>query len=294
MTNGWVQSAEAVQPLAGPMSVNSLAEDILSGVGSDRSVIQEYCPLACSIEWQLGQQYWQERGSKAFRSDAKPVPYLINNDGNFSLSAAEVLFASLLAEEQAGRLPSQVFCLELGIGVGLFARLFLDAFQDLCQQRGKDYFDRLTYIAADRSESMLLDSCRHGVFANHPGRYILRVVDAVRPVECLQNDLVFAKQAPRPLHAVFLNYILDCLPPTILELQGDEVRELFVRTCLARGVKLEEYTDLRVESCAVVLQPTFTVKFTACPLVSVAESRIRFACDVSEGVKANHVSCCIC
>jgi hypothetical protein len=175
---------------------------------------------------------------------------LINNDGNFSLCAAELLFASLLAAEQAGSIPSQVFCLELGIGVGLFARLFLSAFQDLCQQRGKDYFDRLTYIVADHSEPMLLDTCRHGVFANHPGRYILRVVDAVRPVDCLKSDLVFAEQSPRPLHAVFLNYILDCLPPTILELQGDEVRELVVRTCLARSAKLEGYTDLTVHQLA--------------------------------------------
>ena len=44
--------------------------------------------------------------------------------------------------------------LELGIGVGLFARFFLDAFKEKCAQEGKDYYHRLTYVAGDRSETM--------------------------------------------------------------------------------------------------------------------------------------------
>src|SRR5439155_13602338 len=115
----------------------------------------------------------------------------------------------LQAAETAGPLPPDLFVLELGIGVGLFARYFLDAFRDLCDQHHKDYYDRLTYIAADRSERMLLDVARHGVLANHPGRYCLRLVDALDPAP-LARDLMFRGQAARPLQAVFLNYLLDC------------------------------------------------------------------------------------
>jgi tetratricopeptide (TPR) repeat protein len=221
-----------------------LAEQVLAKSQSDRVVIQDYTPLADSVEWDLGQRYLHERGSRAFLADARPVPYVVNNDGTLSRHAAEVLIASLQAAEEAGTLEDEIFVLELGIGVGLFARLFLDWFRDLCGKEGKDYYDRLTYVAADRSEKMLLDACRHGVFADHPGRYRIRVVDAMDPGRHLPHDLALHKAGPRPLRAVFLNYLLDCLPAAVLEVQGDEVKQLCVRTCLARGLRLEDHTDL--------------------------------------------------
>ncbi len=125
-----VSSVPAAPPL--------LAEAILAQAQGDRIVLQDFCPLAESIEWQLGQRYWQERGSRAFLSDARPVPYIINNDGTLSQHAAEVLFASLTAADEAGTLEPEISVLELGIGVGLFARYFLDAFRDCCLKHGKD------------------------------------------------------------------------------------------------------------------------------------------------------------
>src|SRR5207244_8329632 len=110
-----------------------------------------------------------------------PVPFLVNNDGTLSRNSAEVFFASLLAADKAGTLEDDIFVLELGIGLGLFARFFLDYLRDLCAQHKKNYYDRLCYIAADKSEAMLLDVLRHGVLANHPGRYRVRQVDAMQP-----------------------------------------------------------------------------------------------------------------
>jgi hypothetical protein len=123
----------------------------------------------------------RERGSKAFLGDARPVPYEVNNDGTLSRNAAAVFFANLVAAEKAGALEPRIFALELGIGLGLFARGFLDELKMLSRQARKDYYDRLRYIAADCSEQMLVDVCRRGVFVNHPGRYSLAVVDACEP-----------------------------------------------------------------------------------------------------------------
>jgi tetratricopeptide (TPR) repeat protein len=147
-------------------------------------------------------------------------------------------------------LEDEIFVLELGIGVGLFARYLLDAFGDLCRQHNKDWYSRLTYIAADRSERMLRDVARHGVLANHPGRYRLRLVDAMRPGDHLPRDLMFLGQPAKPLRGVFLNYLLDCLPAAVLEFDGDQVKQLCVRTCVARNVRLADYTDLTVEALA--------------------------------------------
>src|SRR6266581_1707651 len=53
----------------------------------------------------------------------------------------------------------------------------------------------------------------------------------------------------RVLRAVFLNYLLDCLPAAMLEWDSDstEVRQLYVRTCVGRNVRLADYTDLTAQ-----------------------------------------------
>src|SRR5262249_22468156 len=217
--------------------------------GSSRAVIQDFVPLADSLEWNLGQEYLRQRGNKAFLSDASPVPFVINNDGTLSRNAAEVFFASLQDAEEAGTLEDELFVLELGIGVGLFARYFLDALRELCRLHQKGYYYLLTYLAADRSERMLLDVCRHGVLEQHAGHCCVRLVDALKP-EQLPQDVLFRNLTGKRLRAVFLNYLLDCLPAAVLEFEGETVKQLCVRTCVARNVKLEDYTDLTAEQLA--------------------------------------------
>ena len=221
-----------------------VAGQVLASAQASRDVVQEFCPLAESLEWELGQQYLRERGNKAFISDASPVPFVVNNDGTLSRNAAEVFFANLVESEKSAPLEDEIFVLELGIGVGLFARFFLDNFRELCQKHGKDYYDRLCYIAADRSERMLSDVLQHGVLGNHPGHYRVRLVDAMEPEKFLLGDPMFGNRPGKPLRAVFLNYLLDCLPAAVLELEGDQVRQLCVRTCVARNVKLDGRTDM--------------------------------------------------
>jgi tetratricopeptide (TPR) repeat protein len=156
----------------------------------------------------------------------------------------------LLDAAERGPLEKDLYVLELGIGVGLFARYFLDAFRDLCRQQRKDWYHRLIYIAADRSRRMLQDVVRHGVLSQHPGRYRLRLLDAMQPGDKLPYDAMFRGHPGKPVRAVFLNYLLDCLPAAVLEIKGESVKQLCVRTCVARNVKLADYTDLTAEALA--------------------------------------------
>ena len=220
-----------------------LGEQVLARAQSSRDLVQDFVPLADSLEWELGQEYLRQRGNKAFLSDSSPVPFVINNDGTLSRHAAEVFFANLQESEKTSPIEDEIFVLELGIGVGLFARFFLDRLRELCRESGKDYYDRLTYIAADRSERMLLDVLRHGVLGDHPGRYRVRQVDAMAPERYLAADAIFGGK-PIALRAVFLNYLLDCLPAAVLNLEKDAVQQLCVRTCVARNVNLADHTDL--------------------------------------------------
>lgn len=219
---------------------------VLDAAQAGRVVLEDYRPLADSLDWRLGQEYLRRRGSLAFIGDPEPVPFVVNNDGGLSLRAAEVFFASLVEAEKAGPLPPALVVLELGIGVGLFARFFLDRLRELSDRAGTDYYDRLCYIAADRSARMLRDAGRRGVFRDHPGRYRLRLIDALHP-EAVLADVDVAAQGPRPLRAVFLNYLLDCLPAAVLRADGDRLEQLHVRTGLPAGADLCGYTDAGVE-----------------------------------------------
>ncbi len=115
---------------------------ILAQAQEGRSLIEDFVPLADSLEFDLGQQYWRERGSQAFIGDATPVPYAINNEGSLSRRTAELFFASLVESEKTQPLEPLLYVLELGIGVGLFARFFLDALQEICAREAKDYYRR--------------------------------------------------------------------------------------------------------------------------------------------------------
>lgn len=229
-----------------PVGCGTSAFEILSEAQSNRVVIQDYRPFAQSLEWELGLADY-ERGSTTFLGSS-PIPNAINNDGNLSAQAAELFVEELLAADELGTLEPDIRVLELGPGLGLFARYFLDGVRRLCRERGLDYYERLTYVAGDRSERMLADLCRRGVFANHPGRYELRVIDALAPSDWLQHDSTIPES--RPFRAVFLNYLLDSLPATVLKIDGDVVKQLYVKTCLARGVRLSDYTDLSAQDLA--------------------------------------------
>jgi hypothetical protein len=79
----------------------SPAERVLAYAQAGREVVQDFCPLASSLEWSLGQEYLRQRGNKAFLSDT-PVLFIVNNDGTLSKNAADVFFASLRDAEERG------------------------------------------------------------------------------------------------------------------------------------------------------------------------------------------------
>ena len=81
------------KPSPPPQSFAALAEEVLSHAQAGRDVIQDFVPLADSLEWELGQQYLRERGNKAFISDASPVPFVINNDGTLSRTPPRCSYA---------------------------------------------------------------------------------------------------------------------------------------------------------------------------------------------------------
>ena len=111
------------------------AQSIVSEAQQQHFIVEDFVrlPKVSNGTWV---SITSRRGSRAFLSDTSPVPFVINNDGVLSRQAAETFLSSFVQAEKAGPLEPKMFVLELGIGVGLFARFFLDAFKEMCA-RGK-------------------------------------------------------------------------------------------------------------------------------------------------------------
>jgi tetratricopeptide (TPR) repeat protein len=226
-----------------PEGIAQAAAETLAKAVEGRVVLEEFRPLAESLDWRLGQLYWNRRGSQAFLTDK--VPFSVTSDGRISRGAAEVLFADLRQADQDGRLARAIRVLEVGVGAGLFARSFLDFFGDLCRQRDADYYDRLLYVATDASPQMLKDLADHGVLDAHAGHVLIRQAEALNLPADLAGPLGEGGSDGAGFHAVFLNYVLDVLPAAVLRSDGARLTRLCVRTSLNRQADLSDFTSLR-------------------------------------------------
>jgi hypothetical protein len=201
------------------------ARQVLADVTVRSAVIEEFRPIGESLEWKLGQLYWSREGVTPFvRND---VPYLVNNDGLASENAAVVLFAAC---REAFDLPSRIPVLELGGGLGLFARLFLESFARLCRQEGADYYERLIYVATDGSRRTVECWQKAGLFAGHETHVVLAVCDGTRPSRIEPVD--GGAWIPETWQAVICNYVLDVMPATVVRKSAAGYEQLCVRTRL--------------------------------------------------------------
>jgi len=203
--------------------------DAVGSVAPALTQVEDFRPLGECLEWRLADAFWDHAGVIPFvRND---VPYLVNNSGRLSESAAALVFAAL--EQLRPSLPARILMLELGAGSGLFARYFLDAFADRCRKAGSDLYQRLTYVVTDRFSRTVDGWQREGLFAGHEGHADARVCDAN------SVDLLFdsGRDVP-PLGApvvVFCNYLLDVLPARIVRRSGKGLEQLCVRAHVPGG-----------------------------------------------------------
>ncbi len=206
------------------------AAELLRRTSVWRQLVEDFRPLARSLEWRLADLHWMREGVFPFIDSH--VPYLVNNDGRLSADAAALLFQNCL-ETRARQGPIGV--LELGAGTGLFARYFLDEFRLLCERESRDFYQRLDYHATDRSPRTVEQWKERGIFDQHAGHVFPRVSDA----HALQ-----ASGACR-VRAVICNYVLDVLPSAILRKRPQGWEQLSIRTWITDDATLlRQYTRL--------------------------------------------------
>ena len=196
--------------------------EILRQVQLTPRLVEDYRPLSECLEWRLSQKHWRSTGAASFiRSE---VPYAITSSGTLSAQAARVLYANCLEAP-----PSNgISVLETGAGSGLFARLFLEEFERLCENSGHDFYSRMTYYVTDGSSESVEQWKRWGIFEGKP---------AIPGVSQGASPLLVKTEASElrltGLRAVFANYVIDSMPSAVLRQAPDGPEELHVRAHLA-------------------------------------------------------------
>jgi tetratricopeptide (TPR) repeat protein len=236
----------------------------LDRIQANAPILEEYRPLADSLEWRLAGLHWATAGVLPFAD--QEVPFIVNNTGQLSVNAAALLFEHLEEVRPQGRIAT----LELGAGTGLFGRYLIDSFTAICRQQGRDYHERLTFYVSDLSESSVEHWRERGIFADFGDRVVLCRCDAQAPR--------LPANAIGELHAVFCNYVLDILPASVIRRGGAGLHELHVCTRLnADPVLLRAHTELElteIQALASSKSPKKLAKLV--PLVNLFEYETQF------------------
>lgn len=175
---------------------------------SDRHYLEPWGRTTASLIWNFNALYWKALGLWEAVS-GRPYEQALPGGESDARNAAAArdtilrLFATWdgLAERRA--LPDQLHVLEIGVGNGNQARVWLDTFVEIDRESGRDYYRRLHYLMGDYS-AHLLDIARAQLHAHEEHTSTL-VLDAMKP----SNTLGFLKYKT---FFVYISNVYDNLP----------------------------------------------------------------------------------
>ncbi|HEV8438670.1 MAG TPA: hypothetical protein VGT40_11290 [Methylomirabilota bacterium] len=118
--------------------------------------LDDFAPVRDSLIWQFNRLFWQRLGEwerEAGRGFEEALPSG-RSDANHPQAVADTVadFWTLLRDvDKRGQLPPEIFALEIGVGSGIRAALWLDRFKALDEERGTGYYPRLRFLLGDYS-----------------------------------------------------------------------------------------------------------------------------------------------
>jgi hypothetical protein len=205
-----------------------LARAIDGADETDAVYLEEWTRASKSVIWQFNLMYWSDLGlweEVTGKDYAQALPG--GESAATNTDAARAIILELfriwdgLVERHA--LPDQLTVLELGVGNGDQAKVWLDEFVKIDKEQGRDYYRRLHYLMGDYS-SLVLDLARANTTEHH-ARVSTLVLDAARPLETLRflESKVFF---------VFISNVYDNLPTDELAVIDDRLYQVEMRAYL--------------------------------------------------------------
>jgi hypothetical protein len=157
---------------------------------NDPVAIDDFRPMRDTLIWQFNRLFWQrltDWETASGRGFEASLPSS-GSDANHPKAIADAVgdFWTLLRDLEArGQLPEEVVALEIGVGSGARARLWLDRFKSLDDQTGTTYYSRLKFLLGDYS-SRTLETALAAVGPHAPIVKVLSM-DALNPSSVLPS-----------------------------------------------------------------------------------------------------------
>jgi len=197
----------------------------------DRLPLDDFAPVRDSLIWQFNRLFWQrlgewEQASGRGFEDALPSG---RSDANHPQAVADSvgdLWTLLRDMDKRGQLPAELFALEIGVGSGARAALWLDRFKALDEERGSGYYPRLRFLLGDYSLPTL-DRAMAAV-ARHRETVSVLALDALNPFRALS----FLRYKILYVH---LTNVYDNLPHDELVRRDGRIYLVEARAYLAAG-----------------------------------------------------------
>lgn len=118
--------------------------------------LEDWVRPSKSVIWSFNRSYWRHLAAwdETFEKDyAAALPGGASDGTNpaFWRDQIEAFLHTLDRLDEWSELPREIHVLELGVGDGLQAKVWLDAFAAACEARDRDYLERVRYLMADYS-----------------------------------------------------------------------------------------------------------------------------------------------
>jgi hypothetical protein len=156
--------------------------------GAAGQYLEDWRPGSSSVIWDFNGLYWNALGlweEATGREYEQALPGGETDARNSDMARELILKLFKTWDDLAVRkaLPEDLHVLELGVGNGNQAKVWLDEFLKLDREHKRDYYSRLHYLMADYSPHVL-ERARENV-KEHAGRCSSLVMDARVPTQTL-------------------------------------------------------------------------------------------------------------
>jgi len=190
--------------------------------------LEDWVRPSKSVMWSFNRSYWRHLAAwdQTFKKDyASALPGGVSDGTNpaFWGEQIETFMAVLDRLDEWSELPDELHVLELGVGDGQQAKVWLDTFAAACRAQGRDYLGRIRYLMADYSPHVL--EIARGRVADYADLVSGLELDFRNPMvglEHLRGKVLFAHTCN----------LYDNLPTDELMRVGDHAYEPLVRASI--------------------------------------------------------------
>jgi hypothetical protein len=193
--------------------------------------LEEWVRPSKSVMWSFNRSYWRHLAAwdATFQKDyASALPGGVSDGTNQEFWDQQIatFLRTLDRLDEWSELPDEIHVLELGVGDGQQAKVWLDGFTKACEAQGRDYASRIRYLMADYSPHVL-EIARRRV-AHYAGQVESLELDFRNPVHGLSH------LRGKVLFAHTCN-LYDNLPTDEVLRVGDHAYEPLVRASITPG-----------------------------------------------------------